>query len=95
MPAQPKACLRKAEAMGTVVVAEFVDAGESARSANRTELKNMLSFVEQHRVGHVIAHKIDRPARDRDLDGRNDPRRTRQARRFHAAAAQPAGSTYR
>jgi site-specific DNA recombinase len=34
IPAQREACLRKAEAMGLQVVAEFIDAGESARSAN-------------------------------------------------------------
>ena len=65
IPAQREACLRKAEAIGAVVVAEFVDAGESARSANRPELKNMLAFVKEHRVAHVIVHKVDRLARNR------------------------------
>ena len=35
IPAQREACLRKADSLGAVVSAEFVDAGESARSANR------------------------------------------------------------
>jgi len=65
IPAQREACLRKAEAMGAQVVAEFVDAGESARSANRPELKKMLAFVADHRVGFVIVHKVDRLARNR------------------------------
>ncbi|MGL5827851.1 MAG: recombinase family protein [Nocardioides sp.] len=65
IPAQRDACLRKAEALGAVVVGEFVDAGESARSANRPELQKMLTFVKEHKVAHVIVHKIDRLARNR------------------------------
>lgn len=65
IPAQREACLRKAEALGAVVVGEFVDAGESARSANRPELQKMLGFIAEHRVGFVIVHKVDRLARNR------------------------------
>lgn len=65
IPAQREACLRKAGSIGAVVVAEFVDAGESARSANRPELKKMLAFVKEHRIKHVIVHKVDRLARNR------------------------------
>jgi DNA invertase Pin-like site-specific DNA recombinase len=65
IPAQRDACMRKAEALGATVVAEFVDAGESARSANRPELQKMLGFVSEHRVGFVIVHKVDRLARNR------------------------------
>ena len=35
IPAQRDACRRKAAALGAVVVEEFVDRGESARSARR------------------------------------------------------------
>ena len=68
IPAQREACKRKAEAMGAQIVAEFVDAGESARSANRPELQRMLTFVAEHRIGFVIVHKIDRLARNRADD---------------------------
>ena len=68
IPAQRDACTRKAEAMGAVVVAEFVDAGESARSANRPQLQNMLGFIKEHRIGFVIVHKVDRLARNRADD---------------------------
>ena len=68
IPAQRDACLRKAEALGAVVVAEFVDAGESARSANRPELKNMLKFIGENKIAHVIVHKVDRLARNRADD---------------------------
>ncbi|UJH70457.1 recombinase family protein [Ornithinimicrobium sp. INDO-MA30-4] len=65
IPAQREACVRKAEALGVQVVAQFVDAGESARSANRPQLKAMLDFVTEHRVKYVIVHKVDRLARNR------------------------------
>ncbi len=47
------------------IVEEFVDAGESARSANRPELKRMLKYVGEHRISTVIVHKVDRLARNR------------------------------
>mgnify|MGYP003723489263 CR=1 FL=1 len=68
IPAQREACLRKAEAIGVQVVAEFVDAGESARSAKRPELQNMLEAVAEHKISFVIVHKIDRLARNRADD---------------------------
>jgi DNA invertase Pin-like site-specific DNA recombinase len=68
IPAQRKYCLAKAEALGAEVVEEFVDAGESARSADRPELKAMLRFIAEHPVDYLIVHKIDRLARNRADD---------------------------
>lgn len=65
IPAQREACMRKAEAMGSQVVGEFVDAGESARSANRPELQKMLGVIKSHSIAHVIVHKVDRLSRSR------------------------------
>ena len=65
IPAQREACLRKADSLGVQIIEEFVDAGESARSANRPELKRMLAYVAEHRVSTVIVHKVDRLARNR------------------------------
>ncbi len=65
IPAQREACMRKAESLGATVVAEFIDAGESARSANRPELQRMLQFIGLARVPFVIVHKVDRLARNR------------------------------
>lgn len=65
IPAQREACTRKAEAMGASVLAEFVDAGESARSADRPQLKRMLKFLRAHSCNFVIVHKVDRLARNR------------------------------
>lgn len=65
IPAQREACNRKAKVLGADVVEEFVDAGESAKSAERPELQRMLGFVKQNAVQLVIVHKVDRLARNR------------------------------
>ena len=68
IPAQRAACLRRAESLGAVVDEEFVDRGESAKTANRPELMNMLRYVREHAVHYVIVHKVDRLARNRADD---------------------------
>ncbi|OYN77683.1 recombinase family protein [Mycolicibacterium sphagni] len=65
IPAQREACEKRAEALGAEVIMEFVDAGESARSADRPELQLMLRFLDRRRCDYVIVHKIDRLARNR------------------------------
>jgi site-specific DNA recombinase len=65
IPAQREACLKKAESLGAVVVEEFVDRGESAKSADRPELKRLLKFMAESQVDFVIVHKVDRLARNR------------------------------
>jgi DNA invertase Pin-like site-specific DNA recombinase len=68
IPAQRDACRRKAGSLGAVVIDEFIDAGESARSKNRPELQRMLKYVEGESVDLVIVHKVDRLARNRADD---------------------------
>ena len=68
IPAQRAANIRKADALGAQIVAEFVDRGESARSADRPELKRMLEFVRHEPVTYCIVHKVDRLARNRADD---------------------------
>ncbi|MBK6886859.1 MAG: recombinase family protein [Tetrasphaera sp.] len=46
IPAQRAANSRKAHSLGAVIVEEFVDRGESARSADREELKRMLAYIQ-------------------------------------------------
>lgn len=58
IPAQGEACLRACAEKGWNVADEFIDAGESARSADRPDLKAMLERVA------VVVHKIDRLARN-------------------------------
>jgi DNA invertase Pin-like site-specific DNA recombinase len=68
MPAQREACRRKATSLGAVVLEEFADRGESARSADRPELQRLLAFVRENAVTYCIVHKVDRLARNRADD---------------------------
>jgi site-specific DNA recombinase len=68
IPAQRDACVRKAETLSAAVIEEFVDAGESARSAKRPELQRMLRYITENQVDYLIVHKIDRLARNRADD---------------------------
>ena len=55
--------------MGALIVKEFADRGESARSANRPELQRMLAYLAQDgQIDYVIVHKLDRLARNRADD---------------------------
>lgn len=63
IPAQRAACHQKAKDLGLDVVEEFVDAGQSARSADRPELHAMLSRIKQGDISTLIVHKSDRLAR--------------------------------
>lgn len=66
IPAQREANRRKASSIGAVLVEEFLDRGESARSADRPDLQRMLRYVHEHRdIQYVIVHKVDRLARNR------------------------------
>ncbi|WP_255443617.1 recombinase family protein [Tessaracoccus sp. MC1679] len=68
IPAQREANLRKAQALGATIFEEFVDAGASAKSADRPELMRMIQFVKANRVAYCIVHKVDRLARNRADD---------------------------
>jgi site-specific DNA recombinase len=69
IPAQREACYRKAEALGATVVDEYLDRGESAKTADRPALKRMLTRIMTERdVDLVIVHKVDRLARSREDD---------------------------
>ncbi len=68
IPAQRDACLRKAAAVGAEVVEEFVDRGESAKTANRPGLQALLRRLEEGGISHVVVHKVDRLARNRADD---------------------------
>jgi site-specific DNA recombinase len=68
IPAQREANRHKAAALGAIVVKEFVDRGESAKTTNRPELQRMLEYVAENDVDYVIVHKVDRLARNREDD---------------------------
>jgi site-specific DNA recombinase len=61
--------LRIADQLGATVVDEYVDRGESAKSAKRPRLQAMLKRLrEDGDVDYVIVHKVDRLARNRRDD---------------------------
>jgi site-specific DNA recombinase len=67
--AQREANEKKAEQLGAVIVAEFVDAAESAKTADRPELQAMLNFIRELGViRYVTVDKVDRLARNREDD---------------------------
>jgi site-specific DNA recombinase len=68
IPAQREGCKRKAVSLSAAVIEEFVERGESAKTADRPELQRMLAYVAEHRVKYVIVHKVDRLARNRADD---------------------------
>lgn len=68
IPAQRQACQRKASELGAEVVADFLDRGESARSADRPALQRMLAALKDEQIDYVIVHKLDRLARNRADD---------------------------
>ena len=68
IPAQREACKRKAESLEAAVIEEFVDRGESAKTADRPELQRLLDYITEQPVKYVIVHKVDRLARNRADD---------------------------
>ncbi len=68
IPAQREANRKKAQSMGAMVAKEFVDRGESAKTANRPALQEMLEYIREHSVDYVVVHKVDRLARNREDD---------------------------
>ena len=69
LPAQREACLRKAAELGAEVIAEYVDRGESAKTAHRPQFQIMLARIQRERnVAYVICDKLDRFARNRRDD---------------------------
>jgi DNA invertase Pin-like site-specific DNA recombinase len=66
IPAQREACQAKAAELDAEVIAEYVDRGESAKTADRPALKELLARLEAERdLDYVIVHKVDRLARNR------------------------------
>ena len=68
IPAQREGCQRKAVSLNAAVIETFVDRGESAKTADRPALQDMLQFVAENHVDYVIVHKVDRLARNRADD---------------------------
>lgn len=65
IPAQREAAQRKADQLGAVIVKEFIEPGESAKTAQRRALQDMLDYVTENPVQYCIINKVDRLARNR------------------------------
>ena len=63
---QRDACLRYAEQKGLKVLKTFVEEGESAKVADRTQLRKLLEFcrVNRGKVDTLVVWKVDRFSRD-------------------------------
>jgi DNA invertase Pin-like site-specific DNA recombinase len=66
--AQREGCRRKAAELEATIAGEYIDYAESAKTANRPQLKAMLSRLEAGDIDYVIVHKLDRLARSRADD---------------------------
>src|SRR5437764_5997544 len=66
LPTQEKACREYCLRHGLEVVGVFVEQGESAKTADRTQLKELMAFVADrpHRISDVVVYSIDRFARN-------------------------------
>lgn len=65
---QKEACLKYAESNGYKVIKHFSDEGESAKSAKRPGLQDMLKYCgnKNNRVEAIIVYKVDRLTRNSD-----------------------------
>jgi len=67
---QEAACVRKAEEIDAEIVATYIERAESAKTADRPQLQEMLARIsEQQDIDVLILYKIDRFARNRIEDG--------------------------
>jgi DNA invertase Pin-like site-specific DNA recombinase len=64
LAAQREACRRHIKEQGWEAVAEFCDAGESARSTDRPQYQALLAYLVEHPVDALVVHRLDRLARN-------------------------------
>ncbi len=65
---QEKACREFATKNGYEVASVFIERGESAKTTDRTELRNLMDYcsLKKNKIEVVIVYKIDRLARNTD-----------------------------
>ena len=68
LSSQEKACLEYAERNNIKGLKVYIEQGESAKTANRTEFKKALAFCadKKNKVDYFIVYKIDRFTRNQD-----------------------------
>jgi site-specific DNA recombinase len=66
LPVQQRACLDYCERQGIAIARVFIEEGESAKTADRPELKEMLAYCRQQRgsVHCLVVYTVDRLARN-------------------------------
>jgi DNA invertase Pin-like site-specific DNA recombinase len=66
LKSQEELCIDYAKRNNYDVLKVFIEKGESAKTANRTELKNMLEYsrINKNKIDALIIYKIDRLSRD-------------------------------
>ena len=64
---QTNACEQYAKRLGIKIIAPvFIEEGESAKTADRTQFQKALAFCAEHRPSYFIVYKIDRFAMNQD-----------------------------
>lgn len=66
LDSQERLCREYAGRQGIEVRKVFIERGESAKTANRTELNRALIFCRKHKIGYFVVYKLDRFARNQD-----------------------------
>jgi DNA invertase Pin-like site-specific DNA recombinase len=66
LESQERICREHAARQGLVVEAVFVERGESAKTADRTELKRAVAHCHRHHTAVFLVYKIDRFSRNQD-----------------------------
>ena len=65
LEAQEHSCREYCKSKGYEVVQVFVEQGESAKTANRTKLKELLKYCRDHKnIDYLIVNKLDRFSRN-------------------------------
>ena len=66
LEAQEETCSNYAKNKGYAVLKTFVERGESAKTLNRTELKNLIQYakINHEKIDTLIIYKIDRLSRN-------------------------------
>lgn len=66
LPTQERACIEFCQRNGHEVVKIFVEQGESAKTADRTELTNLLTYCREHKgkIHAVVVYALSRFARE-------------------------------
>jgi len=67
LPTQRKACIEYCQRQNLLVDKVFVEEGESAKTADRTELKNLLAYCLKNkgRINTIVVYAVNRFARER------------------------------